>query len=418
MKNLKKTLVLLMAGGKGERLDPLTKHRTKPAVPFGGIYRIIDFTLSNAINSGFRKIIVLVQYKCNSLNRHLRDGWNILSSALGEYVESIPPQQRVKDTWYLGTADSVYQNLYSIEKENPAYVIILAGDHVYKMDYSQMLSYHIEKQADVTVGAVEMPVELASHYGIIGIDENQRIIKFQEKPTEKPFTVPGNASHCLASMGIYIFSTPVLYESLDRDTNNQSSTHDFGRDVIPSLIGDYPPHLGGGKKKVYAYPFIDEYTKEPKYWRDVGTIDSYYRANMDLVAITPVFNLYDTIWPIRTYQVQTPPPKFVFSEETPGGRMGVALDSMVCHGCIISGGRVQHSIISPNVRVNSYSHVDQSILFEGVEVGRYAKIKRAIIDKEVKIPSGMEIGYNLEEDRKKFTVSEDGIVVISKGEVL
>jgi len=397
-----------MAGGKGERLEPLTKHRTKPAVPFGGIYRIVDFTLSNAINSNFRKIIVLVQYKCISLNRHLREGWNFLSGALGEYIEPISPQQRVKDTWYLGTADSVYQNIYSIEKENPAYTIILAGDHVYKMDYSLMLRYHIEKNAEVTVGAVEMPIEQTPLYGVIGTDETNRVVAFQEKPNENPLTVPGNPRMSLVSMGIYIFNTSVLYEVLEADSKNQTSTHDFGRDVLPSLLG---------KVRLYAYPFVDENKKASKYWRDVGTIDAYYQANMDLIAVSPEFNLYDMNWPIRTYQVQAPPPKFVFADE-PGGRMGIALDSIVCQGCIISGGRVQNSILSPNVRVESYARVYQSIIFEGVEVGRYARIKRAIIDKDVKIPEKMEIGYNPAEDKKRFTVSENGIVVIGKGEVL
>lgn len=406
---LRKTLVVVMAGGKGERLEPLTEHRTKPAVPFGGIYRIIDFTLSNAINSGFRKVLVLVQYKCISLNRHLREGWGFLSSTLGEYIEPLPPQQRVKDTWYLGTADSVYQNIYSIEKENPDYVIILAGDHIYKMNYNLMLRYHIEKGAEVTVGAVEMPVEQASFYGILGIDRDSRIVQFQEKPKENPLPLPDNPKMSLGSMGIYVFNTPVLYEALKSDANNQDSHHDFGRDVIPSLINH---------KKVFSYPFVDENRKEAKYWRDVGTIDSYYQANMDLVAVAPVFNLYDPNWPIRTAQVQAPPPKFVFAQEEPDGRMGIALDSLVCQGCIISGGRVQNSILSPNVRVNSYSKIYQSILFEGVEVGRHARIKKAIIDKDVKIPEGTEIGYNPEEDRKRFTVSEGGVVVISKGKVL
>ncbi|MBI4835212.1 MAG: glucose-1-phosphate adenylyltransferase [Planctomycetes bacterium] len=402
---MKKTLVVVMAGGKGERLEPLTRDRTKPAVPFGGIYRIIDFTLSNALNSNFRKIIVLVQYKCNSLNRHLRDGWNFLSPELGEYVETIPPQQRIRDTWYLGTADSVYQNIYSIEKENPAYVIILAGDHVYKMNYAEMLASHIEKNADVTVGAVPVPSELSPLYGIIGVDSSNRITAFQEKPHSNPITKHDNPKMCLASMGIYIFTTSILYETLVADAKNEKSTHDFGRDIVPGLLG---------KKQLYVYPFTDSKTNGPGYWRDVGTIDAYYMANMDLVSVSPEFNLYEPEWPIYTYRTPAPPPKFVFAQEGPDARRGTALDSLVSQGSIISGGRVERCIISPNVRVNSYSNIFGSILFEGVDVGRRAKIKNAIIDKNVKIPAGMEIGYDLEKDRKRFAVSEGGIVVIAK----
>lgn len=401
--------VVILAGGKGERLEPLTRHRTKPAVPFGGIYRIIDFTLSNAINSNLRKIFILTQYKCISLNRHLREGWNIFSSALGEYIEALPPQQRVKDTWYLGTADAVYQNIYSIEKEDPKYVLILSGDHVYKMDYRQMLNLHKERGADITVGIVGVPVSESVHYGIIQLDQNQRIIGFREKPKGNPFTLPNKPNLCLASMGIYVFNTKTLYEILESDTHDAKSSHDFGRDILPEAIN---------RLKVYGFKFIDENQSEAQYWRDVGSIDAYYQANMDLIAVTPVFNLYDQVWPIRTYQVQAPPPKFVFAQKGPGGRIGMATDSLVCQGCIISGGRVQNSILSPNVRVNSYAQVHQSILFEGVSIGREAKIKKAIIDKDVTIPENTEIGYNLEEDRRRFTVSEDGIVVIAKGERL
>jgi glucose-1-phosphate adenylyltransferase len=407
--NLKNVLVLILAGGKGDRLEPLTRHRTKPAVPFGGVYRIIDFTLSNAINSDLRKIVILVQYKCISLNRHIREGWNIFSSALGEYIEPVSPQQRITDTWYLGTADAVYQNLYSVDKENPEHVLILAGDHIYKMDYRHMLNLHKERGADITVGVVEVPKSESSRYGIIQLGDDQRIIGFQEKPQENPATLPHNPNMCLASMGIYVFSTRILYEMLQADSTDANSSHDFGRDIIPKALKNL---------KVYGFNFIDENKKEAKYWRDVGSIDAYYQASMDLIAVSPIFNLYDQAWPIRTYQIQAPPPKFIFAQEGPGGRMGIALDSIVCQGCVISGGRIQNAVLSPNVRVNSYAQVYQSILFEGVEIGRHAKIKKAIIDKDVKIPEGVEIGYDLEADARRFTVSEGGVVVIAKGERL
>ncbi len=412
----KDVLVLILAGGKGERLDPLTRHRTKPAVPFGGIYRIIDFTLSNSINSNLRKTFILIQYKCISLNRHLREGWNIFSSALGEYIEVLPPQQRVGDTWYMGTADAVYQNIYSIEKENPEHVLILSGDHVYKMDYRRMLDFHKERGADITVGVVGVPVADSVHYGIMQLDDDNRIQAFQEKPQSNPFTMPASPAGgpedpnlCLASMGVYVFNTKTLYQILESDTQEAKSSHDFGRDILPNSLERF---------KVYGFKFVDENKGEAQYWRDVGSIDAYYQSNMDLVAVTPVFNLYDQAWPIRTYQVQAPPPKFVFAQEGPGGRMGMAIDSLVCQGCIISGGRVQNSILSPNVRVNSYAQVQQSILFEGVRIGRRAKIKKAIIEKDVEIPEDTEVGYDLESDRRRFTVSEDGVVVIAKGERL
>jgi len=419
--NPKDVLVLILAGGKGERLEPLTRHRTKPAVPFGGIYRIVDFSLSNAINSNLRKIFILIQYKCISLNRHLREGWNIFSSALGEYIEALSPQQRVGDSWYTGTADAVYQNIYSIEKEDPQQVLILAGDHVYKMDYRRMLEFHKAKGADITVGVVGVPVGESAHYGIMQLDADNRITAFQEKPKANPFTMPaspalvaplapaggpGNDKSCLASMGIYIFNTQTLYQTLEADARDKESDHDFGRNIIPGSLADL---------KVYGFKFIDENKGEAEYWRDVGSIDAYYQANMDLISETPVFNLYDESWPIRAYQVQAPPPKFVFAQEGPGGRVGMAIDSLVCQGCVIRGGRVQGSILSPNVVISSYAQVHQSLLFEGVKIGRRARIKRAIIDKDVVIPDEAEIGYNLDEDRRRFTVSDDGVVVIAKG---
>jgi glucose-1-phosphate adenylyltransferase len=410
VKLLKKVLVVVLAGGKGERLGPLTRDRTKPAVPFGGVYRIIDFSLSNAINSNLRKLLILVQYKCISLNRHIREGWNFLSSALGEYIEPLSPQQRIGTHWYLGTADAVYQNIYSIEKENPEYVLILAGDHVYKMDYNHILRFHRETDADITVSAVEVPRVSSELYGIIKTDENNRIVGFQEKPPpSEAQTLPANPNLCLASMGIYVFNIKVLYEILSEDEHDAHSSHDFGRDIIPKAITKY---------KVLNFSFIDENKKESKYWRDVGNIDAYYQANLDLVSINPLLNLYDKEWPIHTAQPQLPPPKFVFAGGEDPSRLGLALDSMVSPGSIISGGKVTNSILSPNIRINSYSEVSHSLLFENVIVGRYAKIRRAIIDKDVVIPERAEIGYNLEQDRQRFTVSPEGVIVISKGTVV
>lgn len=406
--NPNRVMVMLMAGGKGQRLDPLTRHRAKPAVPFGGIYRLIDFTLSNCINSGFRHLDVLVQYKCLSLNRHLREGWNFLSPELGEYIEAIPPQQRVGDHLYLGTADAVYQNLFMIEKDKHDQVLILSADHVYKMDYRHLLDYHVDREADLTVSAVEVPVEQAAGAGILEVDDAHRIVGFQEKPA-KPKCLPHRPSACFASMGVYVFRTDYLIRVIEEDAADPRSSHDFGRDILPKLIG---------QAQLFAFGFIDENRKESPYWRDVGTIEAFWAANMDLVSIDPVFNLYDVNWPVRTATPCLPPPKFVFAQEWSGGRIGQALDSLVSPGCIISGGRVQNSVLSPSVRVNSYAHVTDSILFENVNVGRHARIKRAIIDKDVNIPEGMQIGYNHEEDRKRFTVSEGGIVVIEKGSVL
>ena len=396
-----------MAGGKGERLWPLTKDRTKPAVPFGGIYRIIDFTLSNCINSGLRKMYVLTQYKSASLQKHIRLGWNILSSELGEYIELLPAQQRVGDTWYLGTADAIYQNLYTLEIDKTDEVLILAGDHIYKMNYYTMIDFHREVDADLTVGVVEVNKERASHLGVVDVDTLGRVTGFQEKPA-RPKTIPNKPEKVYASMGIYVFKHNVLEQELMEDAKDGGkSNHDFGKDIIPQML----------KKglKVAAYNFIDENKKEAQYWRDIGTIDAYYEANMDLVEVDPVFNLYDKEWPIRTYQEQFPPGKTVFSGEEVTGRVGLALDSFVAGGCIISGGRVQRSILSPNVRINSYSQVYDSILMEGVNVGRHAKIKHAIIDKDVVIPQGMVIGYDPAEDRKRFFVSESGGVVVAKG---
>ncbi|HBR20955.1 MAG TPA: glucose-1-phosphate adenylyltransferase [Nitrospiraceae bacterium] len=401
----KDILALILAGGKGERLHPLTIHRAKPAVPFGGKYRIIDFTLSNCINSGIRKIAVLTQYKSLSLNRHLALGWeHLLSPELDEFIISVPPQKRVDERWYEGTADAVYQNIYFIEKEAPAYLLILSGDHVYKMDYSEMFNFHLSKGAAGTIAAIEMDREKASSFGVVEVDEESRIIGFKEKP-KKPKSMPGSPNQALVSMGVYLFNPQDLLSELMSDAFC-STAHDFGKNIIPDMIKT---------KKLFAYNFRDENKKEAKYWRDVGAISGYWEANMDIASVDPMFNLYDKKWPIRTYQPQHPPAKFVFAQERKGGRLGIALDSIVCDGCIISGGRVQNSVLSPNVRVNSWADVRESVLMENVEIGRHCKIKKAIIDKDVCVPEGTVIGYDIESDKKLFHVSPEGVVVIPKG---
>ncbi len=397
-----------MAGGKGERLYPLTKDRAKPAVPFGGIYRIIDFTLSNCINSGIRRIYVLVQYKSMSLARHIRMGWNVLNSEVGEFIDVLPAQQRIDDHWYQGTADAIYQNIYSIHSENPEQVLILAGDHVYKMNYKSMLDFHRERKADLTIGVVPVPVGEAHDVGVIQVDENNTVIGFQEKPKTAK-TIPGDPKRVYGSMGIYIFDRYALEEELNEDAKKETA-HDFGKNIIPQMIQ-------GGNRNIVAYQFVDMNKKEALYWRDVGTLDAYYEANIDLIQVTPHFNVYDREWPIRTYQLQYPPAKFVFNQET-SGRRGIAVDSLVGDGCVISGGTVERSILSPNVRVNSFAEVTGSLLLEGVDVGRYAKVKNAIVDKHVKIMPNAVIGYDKELDRKRFLITPKGIVVVEKGMVV
>lgn len=399
-------LAVILAGGKGSRLEPLTRDRAKPAVPFGGEYRIVDFTLSNCLNSGLRKMLLLTQYKAASLDRHINVGWQrYFVRELGEFIDVVPPQQRIDENWYRGTADAVYQNIYTMEKIRPRYVIVLAGDHIYKMDYSKLLSYHIERQADLTIGVLQETLAGASRrFGVMEVDRENRVIGFEEKP-EHPKPIPDDPEHCMASMGIYVFTAPFLFEQLCQDATRQGSAHDFGGDVIPSLIQD---------DAVYAYPFMDENRKQQAYWRDVGTIDAYYEANMDLVSVDPQLNIYDNAWPLRTYQPNLPPPKFVFAGQQ---RRGHAVDSIVCLGSIVSGGRVEHSILGADTRVNSYASVEDSILFEGVDIGRHAKVRRAIIDKGVHIPPGFEIGYDHDVDRQRgFTVTENGITVIAKGD--
>jgi glucose-1-phosphate adenylyltransferase len=394
-------LVILLAGGAGERLYPLTKERAKPAVYFGGPYRIIDFTLSNCINSGFRRIFIATQYKSLSLNRHVRMGWNVVSEELGEFVEILPPQKRVGEHWYLGTADAVFQNLYSLERESPSHVIVLSGDHVYKMDYSKMLRFHLDHDAAATLAAIEVPVADSSRFGIVSIDQNERVIGFQEKP-EHPTPVPGSPDVALASMGIYIFRADALFHALEEDAIKADSQHDFGRNIIPALLHSSP---------VFAYRFYDENKKASKYWRDIGTLDAYFDASMDLCQVNPEFNLYDPEWPLRTYQPQAPPAKFVFAEE--GKRCGQALDSVISSGCIISGSRITGSVLCPNVRVHSFCHIDKAILMPGVRVGRHARIRRAIIDRDVLVPRGALIGYNDQEDRRRHTVTDGGVVVVT-----
>ncbi|MDP3732173.1 MAG: glucose-1-phosphate adenylyltransferase [Candidatus Omnitrophota bacterium] len=421
-----RVLTFIMAGGKGERLFPLTRDRAKPAVPFGGIYRIIDFTLSNCVNSGLRRIYVLTQYKSASLQRHIRLGWNILSSELGEYIELLPAQQRISDTWYLGTADAIYQNLYTMEIDKCDEVLILAGDHVYKMNYNTLIDFHRQAEADLTVAVVEMDKDKAMHLGVVEVDNMGRVTGFLEKPM-KPKTIPYDPDKIYASMGIYVFKHPVLEQELQEDAQKNHSTHDFGKDIIPQMLKKGLKVVAfnfsrqaileqaGSRSIIDGRAGIDENKKDAQYWRDIGTIDAYYEVNMDLVRVDPTFNLYDSDWPIRTYQEQFPPAKTVFSGEEIAGRVGLVLDSLISGGCVVSGGRVQRSILSQNVRINSYCEVYDSILMEGVNVARSAKIKKAIIDKDVNIPQGAVIGYDLEEDKKRFFVTESGIVVVAKG---
>jgi glucose-1-phosphate adenylyltransferase len=399
---MKDVLAVLLAGGAGERLHPLTRHRAKPAVPFGGIYRIIDFTLSNCINSKCRRIQVLVQYKSNSLARHIRNAWNIMHREMGEFIDIIPPQMRVNDSWYLGTADAIYQNLYSIDQEDPAQVLLLSGDHIYKMDYEKMVFFHRESQADLTVSALEVPIAEGSRFGVMEIDSTGRVIGFEEKP-EHPKPMPSNPGVCLASMGVYVFNRETLNQVVVEDSERKKSSHDFGKDIIPRMVES---------GRVYAYVFQDENKKEATYWRDVGTLDSYWESNMDLVAVDPFFNLYDKAWPIRTSMPTRPPAKFVFADI--GKRFGVATDSIVSPGCIISGGMTRRSVLSPDVRVNSYAYVEESILMDGAIVGRHARVRRAIIEKNVQLPDHTVIGYDLEEDAKRYRVTPSGIVIVER----
>jgi glucose-1-phosphate adenylyltransferase len=404
-----KLLAMILAGGEGRRLDPLTRERAKPAVPFGGRYRIIDFVLSNMANSGILRMKVLVQYKSESLNTHVQRGWR-LTALLNQYVELVPAQMRVGPKWFEGSADAIYQNLNIITDEEPEYTFVFGADHVYRMDVRQMLDFHLDRKAELTVAAIPIPKADASEFGIIEVDAEGRMIGFTEKPKGEPKTIPGDPEHCLASMGNYLFTTDSLVQEIVRDAGDPNSAHDFGKSIVASM------HQ---RKRVYVYDFAKNVVpgqteRERGYWRDVGSIDAYFQANMDLVAVDPTFSLYNDQWPIFTVQYNYPPAKFVFNNEKEH-RVGRATDSLISEGCIISGATVHHSILSPKVRVNSYATVEDSILFENVNIGRHCKIRRAIIDKHVDIPPQTTIGYDLEKDRKHFHVTESGIVIIPKG---
>ncbi len=400
---MESVLAVLLAGGEGERLRPLTRANAKPAVAFGGAYRIIDVTLSNCINSNLRRIFILTQYKALELNRHIREGWRILSPELGEFIELIPPMKQMRDDWYLGTADAVFQNIPIILGEGREHTLILYGDHIYKMDYGEMLEWHLSKGADITIATIQALPEEAHRFGVAQIEGDCRVVGFEEKPQhDHAARSIFNPEMISASMGIYLFNTSVLARALMEDAEDEASSHDFGRDVLTKCLS---------WARVVAYDFRDLNDKTVRYWRDVGTLDAYYEANMDLVAVTPEFNLYDQNWPIRTRQLQNPPAKFVFAQE--GRRMGVALDSIVSAGCIVSGGRVIRSVLSPGVRINSYCEVEKSILMHDVEIGRYSRVRNAIIDERVKIPENTLIGYDHEKDKARgYSISEGGIVVV------
>jgi glucose-1-phosphate adenylyltransferase len=399
---MKDTLGVLLAGGAGERLFPLTRDRAKPAVPFGGSYRIIDITLSNCINSDLRRVYILTQYKALSLNRHIREGWSSsVAQELGEFIEILPPMQRVSSNWYMGTADAVYQNIYSIGTEQPRYVIILSGDHIYKMNYQLMLDHHVRVGADVTLATLPIHPSETPRFGIVDVSKNGDVVGFQEKPKTTTLRSPWDSNMCDASMGIYLFNTDVLLPALIRDADDPDSKHDFGHNILPDLLGKY---------KMTAYNFVDENRKE-LYWRDVGTLDAYYDANMDIASISPIFNLYDKNWPLRTRQRQYPPAKFVFGEP---GRTGSAVNSIVSQGCIVSGATIRNSVLSQDVRVNSYAEVDSSIIFTHVNIGRHCRIKRAIIDRDVHLPEGTVIGYDQAEDKRNYFVTPSGLTVVAR----
>ena len=396
------TLALILAGGRGSRLQELTKWRSKPAVPFGGKFRIIDFPLSNCINSGIRRIGVLTQYKAHSLILHIQRGWGFLRGEFGEYVELLPAQQRIENSWYAGTADAVHQNIDIFRNHDPDYVLILAGDHVYRMDYGTMIAHHVETGADMTVGCIEVDIETAKSFGVMSVDDNGRVLEFEEKP-ENPKPIPGEDGTALASMGIYVFNKAFLFEQLIRDAGTPGSYHDFGKDIIPAVIDKY---------RVMVYPFRDPKSGRQGYWRDVGTIDAFWSTNLELIGVTPELNLYDRTWPIWTYQEQLPPAKFIFDDDD---RRGMAVDSMVSGGRIISGSVVRHSLLFSNVRVNSFCRVEDSVLLPDVDIGRNCRIKKAIIDKRCQVPDGMIIGEDPVEDAKRFTVSPNGVVLVTPG---
>ena len=400
----KNTYAMVLAGGRGTRLHQLTDWRAKPAVPFGGKFRIIDFVLSNCVNSGIRRIGVATQYKSHSLIQHIQRGWSFLNGQFGEFIDVLPAQQRIEEMWYRGTADAVFQNLDIVRESAPDYVLILAGDHVYKMDYVKLLASHVEKQADMTVACIEVPIADAGGFGVMSVDQESRVVEFNEKPAH-PTAIPGDPDRVLASMGIYIFNTRFLYEQLVRDTDNPHSSHDFGKDIIPHLVSSH--------YRVFAQNFKDSCVKLDggvPYWRDVGTVDAYWEANMELAKVTPDLNMYDQEWPIWTYQEQLPPAKFVFDDDD---RRGMAVDSLVSGGCIISGSYVRRSLLFSNVTVHSYSNVEDSVLLPNVKVARNVTLKRVVVDKNCVIPEGLTVGVNREEDAKRFFVSDNGITLIT-----
>lgn len=394
------TLALILAGGRGSRLKQLTDWRAKPAVPFGGKFRIIDFPLSNCVNSGIRRVGILTQYKAHSLIRHVQQGWGFMRGALGEFVELLPASQRNERGWYAGTADAVYQNIDILRNHGPEYVLILAGDHIYKMDYGDMLAEHVAQNADMTIGCIEVPIEEAKALGVMSVDVNRRIVAFNEKP-EEPTPMPGREDMALASMGIYVFNAAFLYEQLIKDADTKSSSHDFGHDIIPNLIKNY---------KVVAFPYKDVQGNDPGYWRDVGTIDAFWAANLELIGVTPELNLYDDDWPIWTHQAQQPPAKFVFDDDD---RRGMAVDSMVSGGCIISGSTVRHTVLFSNVEVHSFSLIEDSVVLPDVTIGRHCRLKNVVIDKGCVIPEGTVIGEDLEQDAKRYFVSPKGVVLVT-----
>lgn len=394
------TLALVLAGGRGSRLKQLTNWRAKPAVPFGGKFRIIDFPLSNCVNSGIRRVGILTQYKAHSLMLHVQRGWGFMRGELGEFVEVLPASQRTEQGWYTGTADAIYQNIDILRNHGPEYVLILAGDHIYKMDYGDMLAEHVAQGADMTIGCIEVSIDEAKAYGVMSVDDSSRIIAFDEKP-DNPNHVPGKEDAALASMGIYIFNAAFLYEQLIKDADNSTSTHDFGHDIIPELIGKY---------KVVAFPYKDVQGNDPGYWRDVGTIDAFWSANQELIGVTPELNLYDDNWPIWTHQAQQPPAKFVFDDDE---RRGTAVDSMVSGGCIISGSTVRHSVLFSNVEVHSFTVIEDCVVLPDVSIGRNCRLKKVVLDKGCEVPEGTIIGEDLEADAERFHVSPNGVVLVT-----
>jgi len=396
------TLALILAGGRGSRLKQLTQWRSKPAVPFGGKFRIIDFPLSNCINSGIRRIGILTQYKAHSLILHIQRGWGFLRGEFGEFVELLPAQQRVENNWYQGTADAIYQNIDILRSHDPDYVLILAGDHIYKMDYGTMIAHHVETGADMTVGCLEVDLDTAKAFGVMSVDSDGRVLEFAEKP-EKPKPMPGSTDTALASMGIYVFNKDFLFEQLIKDAAISDSSHDFGKDIIPNVIKNY---------RVVAHLFRENETGEQAYWRDVGTVDAFWKTNQELIGVTPELNLYDSSWPIWTYQEQLPPAKFIFDDD---GRRGMAVDSMISGGCIISGAMVRHTLIFSNVRVNSFSEIEDSVVLPNVVIERHCRIKKAVIDDGCVVPEGTIIGEDPEADAKRFHVTENGVVLVSPG---